>query len=70
MQRLAEFLQDPDGRLSSNRIIYIAWSLSVLIVWTGASIYQGALAEIPTSVASVLGVLTGAKVLQRFGEPS
>jgi hypothetical protein len=66
----AEFLQDDNGDLSSIRLVLVLWAVGVFVAWAIASCSHRQLAPVPESVAAILGVLSGGKVLQRFRESS
>lgn len=57
MNKLAEFLQDGDGRLSSTRLGLLLWIIGILVVWIITSVTHNALQKIPESVATIVGVL-------------
>lgn len=50
MKRLAEFLEDADGRLSSTRLAFLAWALGTLAAWVVSSFTHQQLQVIPDSV--------------------
>lgn len=69
MNRLTEFLQDPNGEFSSTRLAFLAWIFAVLVGWGVDTVkHDYKLAEIPESVQVLIGVLMTGKVVQRFGE--
>lgn len=70
MAKLQEFLEDKGGdhKLSATRLAMLLWALSVLAVWMYASVQAKALASIPQSVVTILGIVLGGKAIQRFGE--
>lgn len=59
---------DDNGKLSTTRVIFLCWSVVVLIFWTCLSWKNRDLQEIPASVVTVLGLLAGGKTIQKFGE--
>lgn len=64
------FLQDDNGNLSSMRLAFLLWVVGVLVIWGVASLKAGELKMIPDSVTTIVGVLMGGKVMQKFGEQS
>lgn len=66
---LSKFIKESKtGKLSSSRLLVLAWGLGTLIVWIVTSIYKQELQPLPESIVTVLGILVGGKTLQRFGE--
>ncbi len=70
---LSSILEDNSGGLSSTRILMLSWGIGVLLVWAAGSIIgflHGVYVfpAIPESVVSILGIVLGGKVIQRFGE--
>jgi len=68
LNKLIEFLQDPGGNISSNRLAFLLWTLGVLVTWIIVSISSKSLQPVDSSVAAVLGILMTGKVAQKFGE--
>ncbi|HEY9909784.1 MAG TPA: hypothetical protein V6D18_19505 [Thermosynechococcaceae cyanobacterium] len=69
MNKLTEFLQDPNGEFSSTRLAFLAWIFAVLIGWgVDTARHDYKMAQIPESVQVLIGVLMSGKVVQRFGE--
>lgn len=68
VSKLAEFLEDGDGSLSSTRLAFLLWAIGVLVVWIIASVEKKTLQPIDSSVTTVLGILMTGKVVQKFGE--
>ena len=67
--RLTDCLREPaEGKVSASRLLLLVWGLGVFLIWAYASLRLGALAEIPQSVLTVLGIVVGGKTVQRFGE--
>lgn len=66
---MIEFLREGNGRLSSTRLLFLAWSFTVLIVWTVVSIKKMDLAAPPWEVVGILFTFGGVKVAQKYGEP-
>lgn len=66
--KLAEFFQDPTGGFSSVRLAFLVWSLGVFIVWAVASLSEKSVKPIDTSIIMMIGAVSTAKVVQRFGE--
>ena len=67
-----QFFQEADGSFSCTRLLLVIWSLVTLGFWVIASVdslkAQHKLAEIPPSIAALLGALATGKVVQRFSE--
>jgi hypothetical protein len=70
MSKNSGFLQDDSGNLSSTRLALLLWVIGVLVIWGAASLKTGELKAIPDSVTTVIGLLMGGKVMQKFGERS
>lgn len=68
MKKLKGFLEDNEGGFSCTRLAFLLWAVAILAVWLGSFFKSGTLTEIPGSVLTLLGILTGGKVVQRFGE--
>ena len=73
MTDLSKFIQEgKNQKLSSSRLLVLAWGLGTLIVWMVTSIISTlngeGLQPLPESIVTVLGILVGGKTLQRFGE--
>jgi hypothetical protein len=66
--RVLEFLQDPSGGFSSNRLTFLLWALAPLAIWTFVSVVKQNLQPIDNSVLMAMGIFTTGKVVQRFGE--
>jgi len=67
--QLTDFVREPRaGKLSAIRLVFIVWALVVLVVWAIQSLRGDGLADIPAPVITVLGMLLGGKVVQRFAE--
>jgi hypothetical protein len=67
--RLAEFFQDKkNNQLSAVRLGYLLWIFGAFFVWAVVSIRTSTLPAVPESVLTLAGILTGGKVVQRFGE--
>jgi len=62
------FLQDDSGNNSSIRLAMVSWVFVVLFVWAGISIYKGTMAEIPSSVGTMIGLMLAAKIWQKNTE--
>lgn len=54
--------------LSATRLVLFLWAVGVLVIWGYASIKSATLQDIPQSVVTILGLVMGGKVVQRFGE--
>jgi hypothetical protein len=70
MMKIAEFFQDNSGGLSSTRLAFLTWTMGVFLVWGFASYQAKSVQAIPDSVIVMMGVVSGAKCVQRFGEKS
>ncbi|MBF0473203.1 MAG: hypothetical protein HQK93_05650 [Nitrospirae bacterium] len=70
---ISSIIEDNSGGLSSTRVLMLAWGLGTLLVWSICSVI-GAIhgiyifPSIPDSVVTILGIVLGGKVVQRFGE--
>jgi hypothetical protein len=56
------------GKVSSSRILLLLWGTGLFLIWGIVSLINRNIVEIPESVVTVLGILSGSKVVQRFGE--
>ena len=70
---LSKFIKESNtDKLSSSRLLVLAWGLGTLIVWIVTSVISAlngeGLQSLPESIVTVLGILVGGKTLQRFGE--
>ncbi len=67
--RLLQFLEDKKtGTFSATRLALLLWVVGVFVVWAYASISTMELQAVPDSVVTILGLLVGGKVVQRYGE--
>lgn len=66
--RMAEFVEDNSGGLSSMRLLMLMWGLVTLFVWATLCFMKREIVVLDTSVVQILAILTGGKVCQRFGE--
>ncbi len=69
--KLLQLLQEDNGNYSATRFIAILWSVTTLVMWLIACFKTNpgpTLVEIPSSVLTILGLLFGGKVVQKFGE--
>jgi len=67
--RLQQFLEDKKtGQFSATRLAFLLWVIGVFAVWAYASVRAVELQAVPESVVAILGLLTGGKVVQRYGE--
>lgn len=62
------FIREKTGKLSSSRLLILLWGGGVFLIWAVSSLRAEMLQPIPESVITVVGVLIGAKTVQRFGE--
>lgn len=67
---LGEFLQDNSGGFSANRLNFLVWGLGSFAVWATCCIVTRMMQPIPESVLVMVGIVSGAKAIQRFGEKS
>ena len=70
MSSMKEFFQDKGQakQLSAVRLALFVWLGGVLGVWGIVSYRTNSLQAVPESVVTILGLLLGAKAVQRFGE--
>lgn len=70
MNILLDFFKDETKQLSSTRLVFIIWALSVLFIWIISCIFNSpiTLKEIPTSIQSLIGILMVGKVTQKHLE--
>ena len=55
-------------KISSARVLLLCWGFVVLIVWVVISLKNNELSKVDQSVVTIIGILTGGKAVQRFGE--
>ena len=65
---ILSLVREKEGKISTSRVLLLIWGVGLFIVWVSVSIINRNIAEIPESVVTVIGILSGSKVLQRFGE--
>ena len=67
---LTQFMKEDNGNFSSSRLGFLLWVIGVLAVWVIDSLKcpSCTLATIPDSVITIVGILMGGKVVQKFGE--
>ena len=65
---IGSLVQEKEGKVSTSRVLLLLWGVGLFLVWAVVSIINQNIAEIPESVVTVIGILSGSKVLQRFGE--
>lgn len=68
LERVFEFLEDDNHRFSSTRLIFLIWSIVMIIGWMIISIGQQKFVEIPNNAMWILLSLMTGKVIQKFGE--
>ncbi|WP_404422918.1 hypothetical protein [Nibricoccus sp. IMCC34717] len=68
MNHLRTLLEDNAGGLSSIRLTMLAAYGLTGAVWVFVAVSNRTLPDIPPGVVTVLGLVTGAKAAQRFGE--
>lgn len=66
--KIEEFLQEENGGFSSTRLALLLWTVGVLVIWIVNSARSGTLQPIDSSVITIMGILMGGKVVQKFGE--
>lgn len=67
-QNPLEILQEDNGRFSSNRLVFLLWSIAVLIIWIITSLNSNTLQSIPESIVTIILILMTGKVVQKIGE--
>ena len=68
MSKLSSFLEDQTGDFSATRLAFLLWAIGVLATWIYASLQNGGLEKVDSSVTTILGILMTGKVAQRFAE--
>jgi hypothetical protein len=68
MEGIGSLVRETKGKVSTSRVLLLLWGVGLFLVWAFVSIINRNITEIPESVVTVLGILSGSKVLQRFGE--
>jgi len=63
-----QFLQDGDGMLSSNRLVYVSWSLVILCLIIYLTVLHGEIPKFDTSLVLLYCSVVGGKVVQSFAE--
>lgn len=65
-----QFFQDGDGAYSSNRIVYLAWSLVILFLLSYLTIQGKAFPKIESALIFMYATVVAGKVVQSFSENS
>ncbi len=68
ISRIFEFLQDEKGIFSSTRLVFIIWSIGMLVCWIIMSIEAKQFVPIPSEAMWILLSLMTGKAIQKFGE--
>ena len=63
-----QMFDDPDGKLSSIRVLTFMVVLIVMLVWAYISMKAGAMVMIDPGLIGVIGTLVGGKTVQSFAE--
>lgn len=66
--KIEEFLQKENGGFSSTRLAFLLWAVGVIIIWIVNSAKSGILQPVDGSVITIMGIVMGGKVVQKFGE--
>ena len=61
-------MDDPKGKVSATRVVFVIWGLGVLAVWILISIVEMKMQVLDNSIIYVLGIFMTGKVGQRFAE--
>lgn len=61
-------LRENNGKLSATRIMFLMWSVAVLVVWVAVSIKRWEMAAPPWEVVGILATFGGVKIGQKYGE--
>ena len=64
--KLLEFFEDGGGQLSSVRLAFLFWTITVLAVWAIVSIQAGKIQSIDWSVVGIIFTLMTGKVVQSY----
>lgn len=68
MRRLAEFLQDDNGGLSSKRALALLWGVGVFFVWAYVSVASKAMAPLAWEHVGIVISLAGVVAAGKWGE--
>jgi hypothetical protein len=63
---MGQFFKDGTGQLSATRLVFILWSLGVLIVWLFESLTNNQIEKIDQSIVTTIGMLMAGKAVQSF----
>lgn len=66
--KLWQFLQDGDGAFSSNRLVYLGWSMVLLIMVSYLTFKNGEFPKIESSLVLLYGTVVTGKIVQSFSE--
>ena len=61
MKRLTQFIEEPSGKLSSTRLMFLLFGLAALISWFAGRPFG-------VEYLSTFGALGGIRLFQRYGE--
>lgn len=65
---LLQFFKDGDGQYSAMRLGFLLWVLGLLGIWGYVCVSKQAIVAIDPTVLTLLGILTGGKVVQSATE--
>ncbi len=68
LEKLAEFLQDDTGALSSYRLTFLLWSFALVSSWLLVSLSQKVLVPVDVSLLHLTAIMVGGKLVQSFSE--
>lgn len=67
-QSLAQFFKDSSGDFSAMRLVFISWSLGVLVLFIHLCLVGQGFVEVPNQVIEILGLTLTGKVAQSYIE--
>ena len=68
MNKWQQFFKDDTGQYSSTRLIFIVSSFLILGVWLVSCYHQKKMADLPSSLLYLEGILMTGKIGQSFSE--
>jgi hypothetical protein len=66
--KLRDLIEEPNGKLSTTRLNFLAWSIAVCALWCFISAKTLTFQAIPESVVVMVSIFGGQKVMQRYAE--
>lgn len=68
MKKLLEFVEDRKGKLSSRKLAFLLWCLSILVAWIWLSYLKNEMQDLPPEIKWIIGALGGAYISGNYIE--